>query len=68
MKNVPEMIPEMIPDMIPEMIPEMMHPLALVIRFASRVVVVGSPIWGPCSVSIGFCPVAARKTTATFKS
>ena len=49
LEMIPEMILEMvvsIPENIPETVPEMMHPLVLVIRFASLVLVVGFvPFW-----------------------
>ena len=45
----PEMVPEMIlgiPEIIPKMVLEIMHSFVLVIRFASRaVVVVFLPFW-----------------------
>ena len=63
-----EIIPEIIVG-IPEMIPEMMHPFVLVIRFASRVVVVGFLLFGGFTVfpSPSTQPVVASRTTAAFK-
>ena len=54
LEMIPKMNPEMSPKMIPETSPEKIHPLALVIRSAIRVLVIGSLIWEPCSVSISF--------------